>query len=361
MKTPLIISIDGNIGSGKSTLFSYLQNYYQNDPSIGFLEEPVEQWNYIKDEKGTPILKNLYGNPSKYAFRFQMMAYISRLSLLRKKIRTNKFNIIITERSVNTDKNVFAKMLYDDKMIEHDEFSIYNMWFNEFLENIKIQGIIYVSATPEICFERIKKRNRYGEENVPLEYLKKCHIYHESWISNELCETFTLNCNTNNEIHKNFYDNSICKINDWINNNLILKNIDPFTMYFDGACRKNPSPLLGLGFLFKNVKQDVIFKHCELVKVENGTNNISEYMAMIKGIEHAYYEKNIRNLIVKGDSLLVISQMNSTFKVKNEELIKLHKQASELANKFEYIKFIHIKREENTEADLLSNQAYDSK
>lgn len=358
MKTPIIISIDGNIGSGKSTLFTYLKEYYKNDTSIGFLEEPVDQWNSIKDENDIPILKNLYGNPSKYAFRFQMMAYISRLSLLRKKIKTNKFNIIITERSVNTDKNVFAKMLYDDKMIEHDEYSIYNMWFNEFLENIKIAGIIYVCATPNTCFHRIKKRNRYGEENVPIEYLEKCHNYHESWITNEVCETFTLNCETNNEDHKNFYDNSISQINEWINDSLILKNIDPFTLYFDGACRKNPSSLLGIGFLFKNLKEEIIFEHCEAINIENGTNNISEYMAMIKGLKYAYYEKNIRNLIVKGDSLLVISQMNNNYKVKNEELIKLHKEATELANKFDFIKFIHIKREENTEADLLSNQAY---
>ena len=76
-----------------------------------------------------------------------MMAYISRLHLLRLKIKENNtYSIIISERSVQTDRNVFAKMLFDDDLIEHDEYNIYNRWFDEFLDDIKLGGIIYVKA-----------------------------------------------------------------------------------------------------------------------------------------------------------------------------------------------------------------------
>ena len=82
MNSPLILSIDGNIGSGKSTLYADLQTYYANNNDICFVPEPVDEWKSIIDHEGTPILTNLYKNTPKYAFRFQMMAYISRLHLL---------------------------------------------------------------------------------------------------------------------------------------------------------------------------------------------------------------------------------------------------------------------------------------
>ena len=109
-----IISIDGNIGSGKSTLYNFLKDKYKNNKEIGFVEEPVDTWNKIRDKNDVPILTNLYKDTNKYAFRFQMMAYISRLSLLRKAVLSNNYQVIITERSVFTDKNIFAKMLHED-------------------------------------------------------------------------------------------------------------------------------------------------------------------------------------------------------------------------------------------------------
>lgn len=48
-------------------------------------------------------------------------------------------------------------MLYDDGMIEHDEYTIYNMWFDHFIKNLNVSGIIYVKADPTICDTRVKK------------------------------------------------------------------------------------------------------------------------------------------------------------------------------------------------------------
>ena len=66
------------------------------------------------------------------------MMYISRLALLRKTIRENPGCHIVTERSIYTDKNVFAKMLYDDGKIEEVNYKIYLMWFDEFVQETKI-------------------------------------------------------------------------------------------------------------------------------------------------------------------------------------------------------------------------------
>jgi len=176
-----IISIEGNIGSGKSTLLQHLKKTWV-DNKIIFLKEPVDEWEKIKDEKGVTILEKFYENQEKYSFAFQMMAYISRLKLLKDVIENKKEHesiLIITERSLYTDKMVFAKMLYDNKKIEHITYLIYLNWFDTFITNFPLNKIIYVNAQPETCYLRIEKRSRQGENNIPIEYLKQCHEYHE--------------------------------------------------------------------------------------------------------------------------------------------------------------------------------------
>ena len=134
-----IISIDGNIGSGKSTFIHHIKDYYANPQNcngikICFLQEPVDIWNTITDKEGKTIIECYYSNPEKYAFAFQMMAYISRLATLKKELKNN-YDFIFTERCIFTDCNVFCKMLYDDGKINEIEYKIYNTWFNEFIEN----------------------------------------------------------------------------------------------------------------------------------------------------------------------------------------------------------------------------------
>jgi deoxyadenosine/deoxycytidine kinase len=212
--TPLIISFDGNIGSGKSTTCYEYEHYLKNgmkhtedglsklifptitsfDDEVCFVDEPVALWNTICDKDGVNILTNLYKDIRANAFKFQMMAYISRLSLLRKAVKDPKIKLIITERSVETDRNVFAKMLYDTGDISHDEFQIYTMWFDEFLTDVPLSGIVYINASPDVCVERIHKRAREGE-SIQLEYIQRCHQYHEEWIRARKCPLLELSAN----------------------------------------------------------------------------------------------------------------------------------------------------------------------
>ena len=191
-----IISFEGNIGSGKSTFIKNFQNYYENNitsfnEKICFLQEPVEVWNTITDLEGKTIIENFYSKPSEYAFAFQMMAYISRLSTIKNALKEN-FDIIITERCINTDRNVFAKMLYEDGKINEVEYKIYNKWFDEFIDELPSIEYIYLRSEPHIAFDRIIKRNRLGE-TISKEYLTKCHNYHENWLNNE--NKYIVDCN----------------------------------------------------------------------------------------------------------------------------------------------------------------------
>jgi len=184
----IIVSVEGNIGSGKSTFLKNLEKKFgSGSPTkFVFVQEPVSEWTKVKDDNGVDMLSKFYADQEKYSFAFQMMAYISRLSLLKRAYQENPTDaIIITERSVHTDRYVFAKMLYDDKKIEDVEYKIYLKWFDEFIEELPISGIVYLHTTPEISHQRLLKRAREGEGTVPLEYLKNCYKYHEDWLNNE--------------------------------------------------------------------------------------------------------------------------------------------------------------------------------
>ena len=180
-----IITIEGNIGSGKSTLINSLKRENKNN-LIYFLPEPVDEWNTVRDRSGVTILERYYQDKTKYSFSFQMMAYITRLSQIKNYIKKVPSDaIIITERCLYTDRYVFAKMLYDTGFIEEIEYTIYIRWFTEFEEYTKLDQIVYIKTDPKVCQERINKRNRKGEENIPLSYLQDCHTYHENWMDLE--------------------------------------------------------------------------------------------------------------------------------------------------------------------------------
>jgi deoxyguanosine kinase len=204
-----IVSIEGNIGSGKSTLLENIRKYYGDCANVIFLREPVDDWEKIKDIDGNTMLKKFYADQEKYSFAFQMMAYISRLKILRDTVKEicskndNKKYIIITERSLYTDKHVFAKMLYDQGKIENVCYEIYLTWFDEFAKDFPINYSVYVNTDPTKCYNRIHKRARDGEEVIPLDYLNDCHKYHEEFLNKSNTIKHKLILDGNVDIYKN--------------------------------------------------------------------------------------------------------------------------------------------------------------
>ena len=178
---PIVISIEGNIGSGKTTLFVALQERFKSYRNIVFLTEPVAEWNSVVDQAGVTILEKYYANQTKYAFSFQMMAFTSRLAALRAALKNPAFDVIITERCLCTDSEVFAKMLYDEKKLEQVEYSIYKKCFAEFIGEQPPIYFVYLKTDPMVAFNRVQKRARKGEQ-IPLSYLANCHLYHENWL-----------------------------------------------------------------------------------------------------------------------------------------------------------------------------------
>ena len=226
---PLIVTIDGNIGCGKSTIMRYLEKNFANYCSskgnnckICFLEEPVSTWESIGDANGKSIITHFYENTERYSFAFQVMAYTSRLSLLKEALKEN-YDVIISERSIYTDKFVFAKSLYDAKKMSLIEYLIYLKMFDEFSTIINKFKMVYIRTSPEICDLRVKRRGRLGE-TIPLEYLQDCHHYHDVWLNNptkiEQGEILVINgneeTNTSLFIDNSYYDDVTRKLYDFV-------------------------------------------------------------------------------------------------------------------------------------------------
>jgi len=231
-----IVSIEGNIGSGKSTLMKYLKEYFKNNPYVMFLKEPVDECEKIKDNNGKTILEKFYGDQEKYSFSFQMMAYISRLNVLRQALKSldplsNKKYIIISERSLYTDKLVFAKMLYETGKMEDVNFQIYSTWFKTFSEEFPVHRVIYVKTLPEICYQRISNRSRDGEENISLDYLTGCYKYHEdmmTFFSNNIVSSDKqLILDGNIDIYQNTHqmEDWIFAVNWFIRTNILYNDV----------------------------------------------------------------------------------------------------------------------------------------
>ena len=179
--------IEGNIGVGKTTFITLLNEYLQkNLPDSGIMPEPVDAWLNLKDDKGTNILQYYYENSKKYGFSFQINAFMTRLEAIETMKKQNK-KYMIMERSVFTDKNVFTMINYLDHNINYMELKIYEESFRILTDKFDLQpkGFIYLKTTPQICHQRIQKRNREGENRIPYEYLDRLDALHDIWINDE--------------------------------------------------------------------------------------------------------------------------------------------------------------------------------
>lgn len=201
-----IISIEGNIGAGKTTLFNHLQEE-NKDETIVFIREPVDIWESFKDRNGNSIISKFYENPRDYSLSFQMMAFSTRLKLLKNTIKNNpQAKLFICERSLETDCEIFAKMLHDDGYLDDIMYKVYLECFKNAISlKYHLSGVIYVNSNAILCLNRIIQRNREGESNISIEYLDKCHLFHKLWFAKSKFPVLEINSNFNQHIEYMIY------------------------------------------------------------------------------------------------------------------------------------------------------------
>lgn len=204
----IIISLDGNIGAGKSTLLAEIRNKLHD---VHVVDEPVGQWTALKNVDGKNLLELFYEDKKRWSYTFQNCAILTRLKNIQEAVDNidstiKSPQVIITERSVLTDKYVFAEMLYESGDIDPLEWELYESWFNIFGKKYPIRGIIYISTSASTSKDRIKIRNRQGEENIGINYLDALDTQHKKWVENTNIPVLTLSTEAGVPVEKNIQD-----------------------------------------------------------------------------------------------------------------------------------------------------------
>jgi ribonuclease HI len=127
-------------------------------------------------------------------------------------------------------------------------------------------------------------------------------------------------------------------------------------LWTDGGARGNPGPA-AFAYVLEAEDGSSLAAHGEAIGV--ATNNVAEYSALVAGLEKAV-ELGVRELEVVSDSELMVKQMRGEYKVKNEALRELSVRAGRLARELGTVRYTAVRREHNTLADRLVNEALDA-
>lgn len=132
--------------------------------------------------------------------------------------------------------------------------------------------------------------------------------------------------------------------------------IDEATIHVDGASIGNPGPA-GAGAVIVDCYNKKVAEVCEPLGVT--TNNVAEYRALILGLRKAQ-ELGVRRVHVRADSELMVKQMSGDYRIKDEKLQALAREAKDIIDSFDFFDILHIDRSKNRAADRLSKRAADA-
>ncbi len=140
--------------------------------------------------------------------------------------------------------------------------------------------------------------------------------------------------------------------------------MDKIILYTDGGSRGNPGPS-AVGVMITNKKNQVIKKYSHYLG-DNLTNNQAEYEAVIFGlkkIKALYGKKKTKDyeIELRADSELLVNQLDGKFKILDSKIQSLFIKIWNLKLDFKKVKFVHIPREKNIEADRLVNESLEEK
>jgi deoxyadenosine/deoxycytidine kinase len=157
----VIVSVDGNIGAGKSSVLHYLKNKYQYKIDL----EPVDDW--------IPFLQDMYKN-NKDAFEFQIKVWLDRIY----NVDYPANDITLTERSGFFQWQVFAKAVFETGKLNERQFNILRNLYHK--QPFQPDVFVYLCTDPVESYKRIHKRGRNCESDITEEYIHTLHILHEN-------------------------------------------------------------------------------------------------------------------------------------------------------------------------------------
>jgi deoxyadenosine/deoxycytidine kinase len=164
------IAIAGNIGAGKTTLTKALAKHFNWTPNF-------------EDVENNPYLNDFYNDMHRWSFNLQIFFLNSRLKQLVD--IQNGDDIVIQDRTIYEDANIFAPNLHEMGLMTKRDFDNYKNFFETLKTMVNPPDLlIYLRATVPTLVGQIQKRGREYEENIRLDYLKRLNEHYNSWIEN---------------------------------------------------------------------------------------------------------------------------------------------------------------------------------
>jgi deoxyadenosine/deoxycytidine kinase len=162
------IAIVGNIGAGKTTLTQMLGEHYGWE----VMYEAVE---------GNPYLADFYEDMERWAFNLQIYFLNNRFAQVQK-IRSTTYATIIQDRTIYEDAFVFARNLYESKIMTERDYKSYLLLFESIIKTVSQPDLlIYLKADIPKLVSQIKKRGREFEADISEDYLRNLNHYYEDF------------------------------------------------------------------------------------------------------------------------------------------------------------------------------------
>jgi deoxyadenosine/deoxycytidine kinase len=182
-----ILTIEGNIGSGKSVLMEHIVPLLEK---IGYwpiiVKEPLTEWQECIAPNGKSHLENYYMNTSENAFSFQLMCLTSRIATLKACIDTYKRYqncILVCERSPESGNCVFGEMLVQKGQLTASEQSYLCNLLKDLDPSVDVVDnyTLYIDTPSEICKQRVAGRCRAGEAEIDLKYFEQVAYFYDQY------------------------------------------------------------------------------------------------------------------------------------------------------------------------------------
>ncbi|KAM4756095.1 deoxyguanosine kinase, mitochondrial isoform 2-T2 [Cyanocitta cristata] len=196
----LSLALEGNIAVGKSTFLKLLGATF---PQWHLVTEPVAQWRKVPaggaaqaSVGSANLLQMMYQEPARWSYTFQTFSCISRLKAMLEPPDEGPpgttHPVRVFERSVFSDRYVFAKNLFEAGHLQPLEWAIYQDWHDFLLRHLgaraALHGFLYLQARPQTCLERLRRRARSEEGGIQLGYLQQLHAQHQHWLVDRTTE-----------------------------------------------------------------------------------------------------------------------------------------------------------------------------
>ena len=166
----IFVAVAGNIGTGKTTLTQMLADHFQWQP-------------HFESVSDNPYLTDFYEDMKRWSFPLQIYFMTHRVN--SHQVITDGLSSAIQDRTIYEDANIFARNLYEQKLLEERDYHNYLKVYQVVTSALQPPDLmIYLRKSLPRLKEQIKKRGRDYEQDMPADYLLNLNQFYDEWIQN---------------------------------------------------------------------------------------------------------------------------------------------------------------------------------